>query len=705
MFPNPKPLLYWASLLWSVLLWGSLILGGLLWVAVAGASLLHAQTARTGADPLDDLAGRVIGTIGDARIDLPLLKSDYDIDINGDMAMVRLTQVFENPADAPMSAEYLFPLNQHAAVFAMELRVGDEVIAARIRRKAEAEQVFAEAEAEGKAAALLTQHRPNMFTQQVANLMPGLPVTVTLSYVQSVPRIDGAYELVVPLVVGPRYEGAPQVSDVDEPGTERDGWHIAAVPAYPAVFGLDLPELIAPDRVALDLSLTAPVPLVSVTSATHALSLTDRAGGVTATFAQGRVLDNRDFVLRYALGGDAVTAGVMAHKDARGGVLSLMIEPPRVADAADATPRELVFVLDTSGSMGGAPIEASKRFMAAALQGLRPADSFRILSFSNDPRQFNSAALPATAANLRAGLAHVRGLAAGGGTEIERAIRAAFSLPQRPGALRIVVFLSDGYIGDEAGVLATIRQQIGQARIYAFGVGASVNRYLLDGMAREGRGYARYVDPTETAEEAAEALARDLRTPLLTDLRIDWGGLDVTEATPHALPDLFDGSSLRVLARFDTGGTGQVTVSGLVNGRRATFPLSVSLPEAGFASEETGALPLVWARERIADHERDLATRVGQPEELEAAITDLGLTYGLQSRFTSFVAVSERVVNDTGAAATRRAVALPQVAGVPASGYPSQGLAGASTPEPQTWLGMVLLAALAAARLGHRRRA
>lgn len=659
------------------------------------------------AQEVDDIAGRVVGHVDGREVELPMLRSEFDIDIQGDMATVRLTQEFSNPSDIAMSAEYLFPLNQAAAIYAMEMRVGDEVVQAVIQRKEEAEATFETAEAEGKAAALLTQHRPNMFTQNIANLMPGMPITVTLSYVQSVPKIDGAYELVVPLIVGPRYEGAGEYdAPADEPEMQVvDGWSVSPVPAYPMVAGLDLPSEIATDRVSLDLSITGAAPVASVTSATHRLTLEDRDGATIARFSEGRVIDNRDLVVRYMLGGDEIAAGVLSHYDERGGIVSLMIEPPRAPEDSQAIPRELVFVLDTSGSMGGAPIAASKRFMESALKALRPNDYFRVIRFANGASHFSDAAVPATEVNRRAGLRFVRGLSAGGGTEIDNAIRTAFATQQPENTLRIVVFLSDGYIGNEAKVLRSIRGMIGDARIYAFGVGTSVNRYLLDAMAEEGRGYARYVDPTESDTEAAEALARDLRTPLLTDISIDWGGLDVTDVTPAKIPDLFDGNSVRVFARYRTGGPAEIKVNGLVQGRRAALPVALELPSTPVSNpEETEAIPLVWARERIADLDRAIAVGEGSPKTHEATITDLGLRYSLQTRYTSFVAVSERVVNDTGQSMSA-AVPLPMVAGVEATAYPSGGFSGTSTPEPETLFGLVTLAALGAVRFARRRRA
>ncbi|MEM6971620.1 MAG: VIT domain-containing protein [Pseudomonadota bacterium] len=685
--------------------------------------------ARALTDP-DDIAGRVVGRIGEREVTLPLLTSDYDISIAGDMATVTLTQRFANPSAEPMTATYLFPLDTRAAVHAMEMHVGDEVVRAKIQEKAEAEATFKRAEAEGKAAALLTQHRPNMFTQAIANLMPGLPVDVTLSFVQPVRRVDGALELAIPMIVGPRYRGAPaqptlvaardvaspehhdaqQLGPISDPARatppRADGWQIAPLPDHPPVAGVDLaPDSIDPDRVSLRLRLDAGgLPIAAFSSATHRLSVEGGTDGLSATLAEGRVIGNRDFILRYRLGGDATALGAMAHAERDGdgqptgqGTVSLMLTPPEIGAEAQAAQRELVFVLDTSGSMHGAPMAASQRFMDTALAALRPDDAFRIVTFANTARHFSTSPLPATPANIAAARGHVAGLAAGGGTEIDRAINSAFDAPALPGRLRLVVFLSDGYIGDEATVLRSIRRRIGDARIYAFGIGTSVNRHLLEGMAEEGRGRVRYVDPTETASEAAERLARDLETPVLTEITVDWGSLAVADATPARLPDLFAGDGLRVMARYNGAGTHQVTVRGRVRGRPASLPVTLTLPEGpeGEADATTAALPLVWARERIAGFDRDYALRLGTPETVQAEITRLGLTHGLQTRFTSFVAVSERVVNDTGLAPARRAAADPMVAGVGKAAYPNAtAFAGGATPEPETWLSLAFLSAI-----------
>ncbi len=680
-----------------------LVLGS---VALLTGSFARAQGAGEG--PLDTLGGHMRGEVNGETILLPLTNSDFSVSVDGDLATVSLVQTFENPTSAPMNATYLFPLNEDAAVHAMTMQVGDEVIEAQIRRREQARQEFEQAREEGRAAALLSQHRPNMFTQEVANLMPGATVRITIRYSQSVPRVDGAYELVLPLVVGPRYNPAPRstallVNEAEPPRLQMGAWNIAPPPPQPrGVFGLTLPADIAPERVSIAVEIQAGMDIANVASATHRLNISGQGRARSAVLAEDRVIDNRDFVLRYTLAGNAVQAGVVTHTDQRGGFFSLVIEPPAVPSEAQIVPRELVFVLDTSGSMSGEPIDASKAFMQRALATLRPGDFFRIIQFGSTPREFTDGPVPASAANVARASAFVRGLSADGGTEVVPAMQQAFAMRQQPDTLRIVVFLSDGYIGNEAEVLQFMAQHLGRARVYAFGVGSSVNRHLLSEMARRGRGFARYIDPTESGLEAAHDLAAQLDMPVLTDIRIDWGNLAPAEVTPAIIPDLFVGDSLRLMGRFTGQRTGTIVVHGDANGRPASLPVQVTLTDAPSSmSASTSAIPIIWARAQVADLMRDytspaeLRTVQLNAQQLEARVTELGLAFALVTDWTSFVAVSRRVVNTDPASAQSADVPLPMPAGVgpEAYGMTPAGFGGASTPEPSFYalLAMLLL--------------
>lgn len=680
-----------------------------------------------------DLGGRIETEVDGKSMTLPLLKTDINADLQGDLALVTVTQTFANPLNQAVHAAYLFPLNENAAVNAMTLDVGGERIQAKIQRIEEARATFEKAKGQGRSAALLSQHRPNMFTQDIANLMPGLPVKVTLQYVQTVPRLDGAYELVIPLVVGPRYQ--PQGAGVapDEPmlpggvhhwnaqtGTSGGAaaahsqtaygqWEVEQLPAYPPVFELNVPEQIDPERVGLTVHLNAGMAIAAIDSRTHPITTGILENGrAEVRLANGRTLDNRDFVLRYTLAGTRTQAGLLAYRDARGGFFSLLLEPPQAPAETDIMPREMVFVLDCSGSMSGLPIETSKTFMRIALRRLRSTDSFRIIRFSDAATEFSAQPLPATPGNIQAGLHYIDALNGEGGTEMSAGIRQALALPVPAGSLRIVTFLTDGYIGNEAEILALISTHLGNARLYAFGAGAGVNRYLLSEMGRVGRGFTRYMDPAEDQEKVAGELAERLQSPVLTDIQIDWGGLDVSELSPGPLPDLFAGQSLRIQGRYGRPGRYEVKVRGRVQGRPATLPLQIELPETSTQGE---AVPILWARSLIGDlmHQLTTGRHLFRGEDVNAdtlkqRITELGLNFALVTKWTAFVAVSEKIYNPSPIDTPTVPVPVAQVKGTTALAYGEPAMpitagnvfSGGSTPEPDAIPGFIVIALLLA---------
>ncbi|MEZ0226714.1 MAG: VIT and VWA domain-containing protein [Alphaproteobacteria bacterium] len=685
---------------------------------IFAAVLFASPIAKAEVSP-DLVGGRVEAVADGQTVSFPLLKTDIVANVKGDLASVTVKQTFSNPLDKPLHATYLFPLNHDAAVNKMVMELGDERVEAKIQRIEEAKKTFETAKHEGKAAALLVQHRPNMFTQDIANLMPGMPVQVTLTYVYAVPKVDGQYELVLPLVVGPRYQplgaGAPPSPAAQVRAKEQFGqWEIENLPAYPPVAGLDIPNTIEKDRVSIEVRLEAGLPITAVSSKTHAIR--EERGSETSTvirLADGRTIDNADFVLRYSLGGKLPQAGMLAHKDERGGFFSLQLEPPAVPEARDIAPREMVFVLDTSGSMNGLPVETCKIFMKHALNAMHPGDYFRIIHFSNNAEEFASRPVAATQENIKNGLAYVNGLYADGGTEANKAIIQAFSTPPKDGTLRIVVFLTDGYIGNESEVLESIAQRMDNARIYALGVGTSVNRFLLEEMGRVGRGFARFIDPTEKSEDVAIQLAGKLECPVLTDISIDWGNLKVAEQTPAVIPDLFAGGSIRVQGKYNDPGKHTVTVKGRVNGRKAELPVTLDLPQA--SGDQSSPIPVIWARAQIAEDMRLInmppafrATGVSD-DTLKDKVTSLGLDFGLVTRWTSFVAVSTKVVNKNPELAENTNVPLPMVKGVTqkAYGHNMAQLAvfsGGSVPEPSAIAGFAVVSALGLFALWRRRQ-
>ena len=660
----------------------------------------------------DDLGGHLEAKIDGKSVYFPTLKTAIDANIQGDLVTVTVKQTFANPLDKPLHATYLFPLNKDAAVYEMIMEVGDERVRADIQRIEQAQATFKKAKREGKSAALLTQHRPNMFTQDIANLMPDLPIHVTLRYVQNVAKKDGAYELVIPLVVGPRFQpvgagikpealnlsdhqvptknqkpkqGGVAQWDLENPpelaggATDADSrthfgsWEMEQLPDYAPVGGLHIPDTIDFERVSLKLQLNSAVPIQTVDSATHQLKtdvLSDQRWDIS--LASGTTIDNRDFVLRYRLEGQSTQAGVLTHRDERGGFFSLLLEPPASASETEISPREMVFVLDCSGSMSGLPIEASKTLARTILQNLRPSDSFRIIRFSDKATEFSTQPLAANVENIQRGIEYLNSLRGSGGTVMSSGIKQALTAPLAANSVRMVMFLTDGYIGNEFEVLGLIHQHIDKARLFSFGVGTSVNRFLLSEMGRVGHGFARYLDPTEDVDEVVAALAQRLQSPVLTDMYIDWGDSKVTDVTPQPVPDLFAGQSLRIMGRYQQPGTYQIAIHGRSGGVKARLPLEITLPEQ---TEDGNAIALTWARSAVKQAMHQLSAPPGlridnlSDNDLKQQVVKLGLDYSLITKWTAFVAVSEKIYNTAPETTPTRPVPLAQVDGVSEKAY------------------------------------
>jgi Ca-activated chloride channel family protein len=676
---------------------------------------------------LPDHGGQMVATTPDGRkLELPTVKTDYDVDIRGDLATVTLKQKFSNPGEVPLNATYQFPLSEEAAVYEMIMQVDDERLRGVIKEKEEAEETYEKAKKEGKAAALLQQERPNLFTQDVANIMPGKDIDVTIRYVEPVEKIDGRYEMVIPLVVGPRYipddmskNYLVQSDDADSAGdSASDDSGEQAPPTHPPVAQLDAPDTLDHDRVSIEVRIDGGVPVHGIESATHAIEtseMTPRDHRVA--LARDRVVDNKHFVLSYDLEGDETQAGVVSYwnEEYEEGHFGVLVEPPKKPSPDQIRPREMVFLLDCSGSMSGQPMEASKTFMRHALRNLRPTDTFRIIRFSDAATEYSRRPLEATEENIERAIAHVNDLQGMGGTRMTSGINQALTVPPPENTVRMVTFLTDGYIGNEFEIIRLVRQKIGDSRLFALGVGNGVNRYLLEEIAHMGRGQTRYIRPNdEDLTESARALAERMESPVLTNIEIDWGELGPREVVPDKIPDLYAGESVRVLGKYGQPGTYQITVKGYSGTERVEIPIEVEL--AGEASDGK-AVELTWARKKIGEYMRTLQTpkqmRTTElsDDQIEDIVTQMGLDYKLVTQWTSFVAVSEKVVNPNPENAADGDVPVAQVDGVTEKGYgqrnPSKPTFSTpqhnGTPEPGT-LGGLLLAAGAGIAAWRKRR-
>jgi Ca-activated chloride channel family protein len=582
---------------------------------------------------------QVLDPTGKQRGFCPLRHTAVHAEIAGFLARVNVTQEFENTFADKIEAVYVFPLPQSSAVDSMTLQVGGRTVKGKVMRREQAQAVYDAARSAGQVAALLDQERPNVFTQSVANIMPGERVTVTISYVETLKYEGGTYEFYFPTVVGPRYI----------PGTRQDAAGTDRVPDAARVAPPVMPkDTRAGHDISIEVSLDAGLPVEELKSDSHQVEI-ERA---TSSRARVRLKDlnaipNKDFVLRYGVAGRKIGDALLTHRDARGGYFTLILQPPDRVTVEDVTPKELVFVLDTSGSMEGFPIEKAKETMKLALEGLYPQDTFNLITFAGDTHILFPEPVPATPENLEKAKSFLESRSGGGGTEMMKAIKAALDPSDARGHVRIVCFMTDGYVGDEMEIISEV-QKHPNARVFSFGIGGAVNHFLLDQMAEHGRGEVEYVSLKDDGSAAARRFHERVRNPLLTDITIDWGGLPVADVYPKTIPDLFGVKPVVLTGRFTGAARGTIRLKGRMGSNAFERDIAVTFPES---QTEHDVLATLWARRRVEDFmSQDYTGAQGgrMRDDLREAVTNLGLEYGLMTQFTSFVAVEEMTLTDGG---------------------------------------------------------
>lgn len=578
---------------------------------------------------------------------LPLQSTSARVNVTGVLAEVEVTQVYQNRGTKPIEAVYVFPASTRAAVHGMRMTIGERVIVAKITEREKARQDYESAKDQGKSASLLEQERSNVFVMSVANIMPGDVIRAELVYSELVVPEDGIYSFVYPTVVGPRN---PMATD---PATH--GWvanpHLRAGKKEPYRFDL---------RVAL----RSPIPLKAVSSPSHAVKVTYPSPQTASVELAEQGGGNRDFVLRYKLRGDQIQTGTLVYEQGREKFFLTMMEPPQRVVASDVVQREYVFVLDVSGSMNGFPLETAKKVMGDLLSNLRAGEYFNVVTFAGDAGVLSPRSLPATKANVEQALKTVGSLSGGGGTNLMDALRTSYALPRPPSESmsRSVVVITDGYVAVEAQAFRFIRKRLGEANLFSFGIGKSVNRALIEGMARAGRGSPFVVLDASEASGKAQKFREYVASPLLTNVKLGFQGLDVYDVIPQELPDLMAERPLIAFGKYR--GTGKGTLE--VVGTQATgaFKQQMALDTTA-ASAANRPLRSLWARSWVEEL-MDQHAALGNNQSTERAVTHLGLKYGLLTQFTSFVAVDSEVRNTSGAAATIRQP-LPMPEGVPNS--------------------------------------
>lgn len=613
--------------------------GGRLEKALSGAALQRVFE-KTYTDPGSLPELRVAGEQA-ASPQFPLQHTAVSANIEGDVAAVTVTQRYRNLAEQPIEVVYVFPLPENAAVDAMKFQIGERVVEAEIKERQVARRTYDHAKQHGHAAALLEQERPNVFTQSVANIPPRTELLVTVSYLQPLTFFDSGFEFVFPMVVGPRFSpsGVADAGNIQPPlfgNGERNG-----------------------HDVSLSLRARAHSPITTYQVPTHDVVYEPTFDGtLSLTLSPGDRLPNRDFVLRYAVDASTSKAALLSYAEGKDGYLSLLITPPK--GEASTQPRELVFVVDISGSMHGVPLSMCQDAMRAALTLMRPTDTFNVITFAGYTAKLFTASQPANQANLEVAGRFVSSLQAGGGTMLGDAIKAALDTSPTTNRTRHVFFMTDGYVGNEASILADTRRYVAahrdrgsSARVFGFGVGSSVNRFLIEGLGKEGDGLSVYATTREDPADAVNRFFHTIDRSVLEALSIDWGGLPVTDVLPTRLPDLFADKPIVVRARYDADALARanshsqtvVRVRGTAGGVTQELPTPVRLQaNAGARSVRT-----LWARERAHEFEREMWA--GDNATAARGLTELGLNYGIVTRMTSLVAV-DRSIRVDGQATT-----------------------------------------------------
>jgi len=571
----------------------------------------------------DDVTqGALRTTSAGAVVECPLKHTDVKASITGFLARVTVTQTFANPSDKKIEAVYVFPLPHTAAIDGMTMDLGDHRVIGVIKRREEARQMYEMALARGTTASLLEQERPNIFTQSVANIKPHAQVKIEISYIDVLKYDMGTYEFHFPMVVGPRYK--------------------------PAAIGGATPVIKTGQRpghdVSLAVQLDAGVPVHDLKVENHQAEVKQAdSTHATVTLSPQDAIPNKDFVLRYSVIGEKPQMALLAHAKDSYGYFMLMMQPKIDDTVAKAPPREFVFLVDVSGSMNGRPTAKVKEVLTAFFKYCKPEDTIQVVTFASTTAQAFDHPVSVTPENSAAALNSIHPIRGAGGTEMAKAVTAVLNAPIDPERKRIVLLITDGYIGNESDVIQTVaKRDTSAVKFWTLGIGMAPNRFLLDGVAKQGGGMSEVIglntDPNDTIKKIVERM----HFPQVADINIDWGTLPVAEIFPRNVPELWAGRPVILFGRYDMGGQGTLTLTGKADGQPVRFSLDVNLPIG--LTNANDVLGKVWARQKIDDLSAQ-CYYANDPTVAEE-ITRVALDYGLMSQYTSLVAVDEQDAGD-----------------------------------------------------------
>ncbi len=691
--------------------------------------------------------GLFLATEDPARLrPAPLQSSEVDISISGPLARVVVRQTYTNPSKVWLEGIYTFPLPDKSAVDRLTMIIGERRIEGEIQEKEKARKTYEKAKRQGRRASLVDQERPNIFTTQVANIGPGESITIEIQYQENLRFNDGGFSLRFPMVIRPRFNpGDPLVAEARS-GTGWS-WDTTQVPDASRITPPIIdPELGPINPVQINITLDPGFPVGKISSPYHVIDVSRAADDrYEIALARGTVPADQDFVLSWRPApGTMPTAGVFTEIRDGHAYHLLMIMPPAGSGAVgdkvgSVHARETVFILDISGSMAGPAIRQAKAALLLALGRLSPQDSFNVIAFSSDATPLFADARPADRQNLDQARRFVQRLQIEGGTNMASALQLALNgdddTPRSGQRLRQIIFITDGAVGNEEALFTMISRGLGASRLFTVGISSSPNSFFMSEAAEAGRGTYTYIGSSDEVEEKMSGLFRKLERPVLKDIAIDWPEGVSAERYPSAISDLYDGEPLVLAFRTAEAFGGAVNVSGgATNGGWArSLSLTPNHINPGVAA--------IWARSKILDITR-LARRSGQQSapETREKIVRVALAHQLISKYTSLVAVDDRVARPEAIDLVSAAVPSNLPAGVDpafvtlkrsrAANAPTRSLApapspalrihrdalavGKSVPLPQTatpamqrllaGILALLLASLLAATLAYRRR-
>jgi Ca-activated chloride channel family protein len=581
----------------------------------------------------------------DSQVDqLPLKSTSAAVNISGVIADVQVTQVYKNEGQRPLEAIYVFPASTRAAVYGMKMTIGERVIDARISKREDARRQYEQAREQGKSASLLEQQRPNVFQMNVANIMPGDEIKVELQYTELLVPTDKVYEFVYPTVVGPRYSNQPAATaSPSEQWVQNPYLHQGESPTYT----FDIAVTIA-----------AGIPIKELHCLSHKVTANFAAPSVATVRLDKSDADggNRDYILRYRLDGDKIQSGLLLYEGKQENFFLLMMQPPKRVTKNLIPPREYIFIVDVSGSMHGFPLEISKKLLKDLIANLLPTDRFNVLLFSGGSSVMSAESLPATPENIQKAIYLIERQQGGGGTELLPALGRALQLKKAEGYSRTIVIATDGYVTVEEEVFDLIRHNLGDANMFTFGIGTSVNRHIIEGMARVGMGEPFVITRLDEAPARAERFRTLIQSPMLTQVKVKFQDFSTYDIEPPSIPDVLAERPVIIFGKWRGQPRGKITLNGISGNGPYREVIDVGAVKP---MESNSALRYLWARHRIAllsDY-----NKLRSNDKRVKEVTDLGLTYNLLTAYTSFVAVDTEVRNQSGQVSTvKQPLPLPQ---------------------------------------------